>query len=112
MIDSYSFGHVKINGKVYTSDVIIYPERINSSWWRKEGHNLCMDDIQEIIEYKPEILVIGKGTPGLMRVSPNVQREIEAQGIGVYIAKTAAAVEHYNTIYKIKKAVAALHLTC
>jgi len=34
MIESYSFGQMVIDGQEYTSDLIIFPDRINSSWWR------------------------------------------------------------------------------
>jgi len=30
-IDSYSFGRIVIDGQVYTSDVIIYPDRVDAS---------------------------------------------------------------------------------
>jgi hypothetical protein len=44
MIESYDFGVLRIDGKEYHSDVIIYPEsspggcRVDGSWWRKQGH--------------------------------------------------------------------------
>ncbi len=34
-ISDYSFGNITINGETYTKDVIIYPDRIFSLWWRK-----------------------------------------------------------------------------
>ncbi|MCG2675765.1 hypothetical protein L6304_01045, partial [bacterium] len=45
-----------IDGKEYTNDLIIYPDHIQSSWWRKEGHRLDTEDIKEILEAKPEVL--------------------------------------------------------
>jgi hypothetical protein len=47
MIENYSFGQMLINGKKYNSDLIIFKDYIYDSWWRKEGHNLCIDDIKE-----------------------------------------------------------------
>ncbi|MEQ8191120.1 MAG: hypothetical protein ABRQ39_24360 [Candidatus Eremiobacterota bacterium] len=46
MIDSYDFGTIKISGKTYKSDVIIYPDRVDGKWWRKEGHSLHPDDLR------------------------------------------------------------------
>ena len=46
MIEEYDFGKLRVGGKEYRPDVIIYPEgdsgseRVNPSWWRKEGHRL------------------------------------------------------------------------
>jgi hypothetical protein len=31
IINSYNFGSITINGKVYHSDVIIFPDRVKSS---------------------------------------------------------------------------------
>ena len=45
MIESYNFGKITINSKEYHSDLIIYMNRIDDKWWRKEGHNLCIEDI-------------------------------------------------------------------
>ena len=39
-IDRYAFGNIVIDGKAYTKDVIIFPDRVYSPWWRKDGHFL------------------------------------------------------------------------
>ncbi|WP_162148668.1 hypothetical protein [Desulfuromonas sp. TF] len=31
-IDAYSFGRIVVNGREYTSDLIIYPERARPEW--------------------------------------------------------------------------------
>ena len=112
MIESYSFGRIIINGEHYRSDVIIYPDRIRESWWRVRGHDLCMDDIKELLDYNPEVLIIGRGKSGMMKVSDRVQNEIRKLGIELITANTNEAVERYNKIAGKKKTVAALHLTC
>ena len=66
-IDSYSFGRIVINGKTYTSDVIIYPDRVHAPWWRKDGHLLQLADLAEALQAKPDVLVIGTGYAGVMR---------------------------------------------
>ena len=68
-IDSYSFGNITVNGRQYDSDLIIYPDRIDSSWWRKKGHTLCLEDIRDAIEAQPDVLVIGTGNMGRMSVA-------------------------------------------
>ena len=52
-IEHYSFGNITIDGQTYTSDVIIYPERVDASWWRKEGHNLQIEDLAGVIKAEP-----------------------------------------------------------
>jgi hypothetical protein len=111
-IDSYSFGRIVINGKTYTSDVIIYPGRVDASWWRKEGHLLRLADLAEALMAKPDILVIGSGHDGVMRVPKDTIDRIAAQGIEVKVERTSKAVEVYNDLQGAKTVIAALHLTC
>ena len=85
MIENYSFGQILINGKKYSSDLIIFKDYIYDSWWRKEGHNLCIDDIKEIINKKPEVLIIGTGAYGLMKVSSDLIAYLKSKNIIVII---------------------------
>ena len=112
MINSYSFGTITIDNNKYTKDLIIFPEKINPNWRRKTGHLLSEDDITEILDYKPEVLIIGTGASGLMKVDDRVKDKLKSLGIEFIIKKTSEAVAEYNRIYKDKKVVCALHLTC
>ncbi len=112
MIDAYAFGTVTVDGRTYSSDVIIYPDHVDPSWWRKEGHNLSLEDLEGVLHYDPEVLVIGQGKPGLMNVSRQLVERIREQGIEVIMAPTAEAVRRYNELAGQKKVVATLHLTC
>ena len=113
MIENYSFGQILINGKKYSSDLIIFIDYIYDSWWRKEGHNLCIDDIKEIINKKPDILIVGTGYFGLMKVPKELIENIKSSGIKqVIIKKTGDACNEYNKLCKKKNVVAAFHLTC
>jgi len=111
-IEHYSFGKITIEGKTYTSDVIIYPEKVNASWWRKEGHNLQVVDLTDVISVNPQILVIGTGATGLMRVPKETISHLELKGIEVYVVRTGEAVELFNKLQNEKIAIAAFHLTC
>lgn len=110
-IDSYSFGRIVIDGKLYTQDVIVFSDRVFSPWWRKEGHYLHKKDLVEILEPKPAILIIGKGYSGVMKVPDNLIDELKDMEIKVIAEKTTEAVKRFNEL-KGEKVVAALHLTC
>jgi len=112
IIDSYRFGLVVINGKKYTSDVIIFPDRVRSQWWKKRGHELCLEDIAEVLTENPEVLIVGTGESGLMRVLPEAKQGIEAQGIKLIVETTDKACQAYNQLCHSQRAVVALHLTC
>ena len=112
IIDSYQFGQVVVNGKDYTSDVIIFPDRVKDGWYRKAGHQLHLDDLSEAIAEKPEVLVVGTGAFGLVKVLPEVKPSLETQDIKLIAQPTEEACTIYNQLCYFQKVVAALHLTC
>lgn len=112
-IESYSFGRIVIDGEEYTSDVIVYPDRVRAGWWRKEGHYLHMEDLLEVLQFMPEVLVIGTGASGAMRVPGDLIEELEGKGIMVIVERTKKACDVFNRLVdEGKRVVAALHLTC
>ena len=112
IVDSYQFGLIVISGKRYSSDVIIFPDRVRDGWWRKRGHQLCLDDIAEVMTENPEVLIVGTGASGLVRVLPEVKQSLEAQGIKLIAEPTSEACQIYNQLCHSQKVVAVLHLTC
>jgi len=110
-IEHYSFGKIVIDGKTYTSDVVLYPEMVDASWWRSEGHCLRVEDLRQVLEARPKVLIIGTGYSGLMVVPEETMRAVRSRGIDLRIQKTKEAVEAYNN-EKEKAVIAALHLTC
>ena len=112
-IDSYHFGRIDIEGKTFTSDVVILPHGVMDGWWRKEGHNLEVDDLEAAIRAKPDMLVIGTGYFGRMAVPEDTRQQLESLGIDVIAATTAEAVNQFNQLQrKYARVVAALHLSC
>ena len=111
-IDSYSFGKIVIDGKAYTSDVIVYPDSVDSAWWRKEGHYLQKSDLSGIIAARPDVLVVGTGNMGIMDVPESTLIFLKSHGIEVRVEKTAKAVELFNNIPKDRVIIGAFHLTC
>jgi len=112
-ISEYKFGKIVIENKTYTSDVIISPEQVIDSWQRKQGHNLDITDLDDIVNAKPDVLIIGTGYYGRMWVPDETRRYLGEQGIKVRQAKTGDAVSEFNALQKeCARIVAALHLTC
>ncbi|MBA7688768.1 hypothetical protein ES703_97257 [subsurface metagenome] len=112
IIDSYQFGLIIVSGQKYNSDIIVFPDRVRDDWWRKTGHQLCLKDIAEVITENPEVLVVGTGASGLMKVLPEVERGVEAQGIKLIVEATDKACHTYNHVCHSQRAIAALHITC
>ena len=112
MIEDYSFGRIVIDGREYTSDVIIYPDRVDGNWWRQEGHCLQMADLNEVVAASPEVLVLGTGANGLVRIAPEVEQTFAQMGVELTAAPTEQACRCYDELKDHKRTIAALHLTC
>jgi len=112
-IEAYKFGYVRVNGVEYDRDVVILPDRVSPGWRRGEGHGLSLNDLTETLEFGPDVLVVGTGAHGILKVPRAVVEELEARGIEVRIAKTGEAVNAFNELIAAgRRVVAALHLTC
>ena len=110
-IKSYSFGKVKISNKEYNSDLIIFPEKILDNWWRKKGHLLQKCDLESVIEYNPDKLIIGTGKHGRMKVPQSLINTLNEKNISTEVYKTDKAIKEFNN-NNSKNIVCALHLTC
>lgn len=112
-IDSYSFGLMIVDGKTYSSDLIIFPGKIIPNWRRKSGHSLCVEDIEEVFSYKPEIVVIGKGADCCMEVPSELKKIFAGKHIKLIAENTQKASELFNEYVSRGEKVAGLfHLTC
>jgi hypothetical protein len=110
-IDGYGFGHVMIDGREETRDVIVLPERVVRDWWRRDGHGLVLDDLSDVLDELPGRLVVGTGAYGRMRPDPGALETLRARGVDVEVLPTAEAVTRYAELDPQTTA-AALHLTC
>jgi hypothetical protein len=111
-IDSYEFGHMVIDGQAFRTDLLIWPGRIKSDWWRQEGHLLQLADVTEALAATPQVLVVGTGSPGNMRVDPALASYLTEQGIDLVVSPTREAARVINDLAGRRRLAAALHLTC
>ena len=111
-IDSYSFGHITVDGVEYTSDLILLPDRVAPNWWRKEGHSLSPGDLEAVVDAKPEVLIVGIGANGIMRVPESTVSYLAEHGIELVVERTKQACDAFNALPRERRAAAALHLTC
>ena len=121
-IQSYHFGCIVIDGETHTKDVIILPDRVIGSWWRQEGHALHPGDLADIVdlcgsavapsEISPQVLIVGQGAYGRMRVTSETQQALQAADIQLIAQPTEQACRTYNHLRGQRTVAAALHLTC
>lgn len=113
MIDRCEFGSVVIDGKRYTSDLIIYPGgHVVDSWRRKAGHRLSSDDIDGLIKSRPEVIIAGTGVSGLMKPEKELEKLLDQKGIEFLPAPNDKAAGLYNRLSSKKRVGACFHLTC
>ncbi|KYH39891.1 MAG: hypothetical protein AYL33_007040 [Candidatus Bathyarchaeota archaeon B63] len=112
MIESYTFGRIRIDGVTYTTDLIVFADHIKPNWRRIEGHKLHVEDIVDILRVKPEILVVGTGYYGFMKIPPETKKRLQIEGIRLIEEKTGEAYKIYNELSRSKRVVGAFHLTC
>jgi hypothetical protein len=112
-IDAYQFGEMVVRGVTYHNDLIVFENRILDSWWRTKGHEVHVEDLEEVLKQQgTEVLVVGKGEPGYMDIKPETQKALESRGIKVLALPTKQAWKKYNALRETHNAVGAFHLTC
>ena len=113
LVDDYHFGHITIGGEAYDRDLIITPQGVAPNWWRKQGHRLDRADLEKVIEAAPDVLVVGTGYYGRMKVPEETRAFLQAHKIQLEARPTGEAVQTFNRLQQeYANIVAALHLTC
>lgn len=112
IISEYKFGKMRIGGQSFNRDIIILPDRIIPNWWRIEGHLLQLEDLEGYLDQIPELIIIGTGKYGMMKVADELIQWLEVRKIKLFVEKTDLAVQEYNNLPDNSNIVAAFHLTC
>ena len=101
-----------IDQQDYSKDLILIKNRVISPWWRKEGHRLDIQDLENITLDECDILIIGTGAFGVMRVPDETKQSLSKHIEQLYIERTGKAWSHYNELRKNHRVCAAFHLSC
>lgn len=113
MIQSYSFGKMKIRNKRYTSDLKIIDGHISDNWYREGGHLVGVEDVGDIISAVPEVVVFGTGAQGQMKLTPVLKKTLSRRNIQYIEQPTAQALDAFNReLAQGRKVAGAFHLTC
>lgn len=114
MITQCKFGSMLVNDKVYTSDLVIYPDgRVKDGWWRKSGHRLALQDVQDLLAVGPDVIVVGTGIYGRMQLTPEYEEILTQERIESIALPTKEAAEAFNRLIETSKKVGGcFHLTC
>jgi len=108
IINKTSFKSITIDSKTYDHDVWVFAD--GSIKERNRNHEFTIEEFQIITRDNPEILIIGTGQYGVVKIREEVFKAAKKRGIELVIDKTPVAIEKFNQ-EKRKKA-ASIHTTC
>ena len=113
MITDFSFGRIVANGLTYNNDIKIVQGTLVPDWWRKSGHTVEIQDVQDALDTDLEMLVIGKGQPGYMQAADSLRRHLAEKSVILIEEPTAKAIETFNHLYKEgRKVCGGFHVGC
>jgi len=116
-IEDTSFGSITIDGKTYDHDVLIRLDGAIAK--RKKGlskklygtsHVVSEDEAKFVFEKGSELLVLGSGQEGNVRLSPEAETYLTKKGCKVVIQPTPEALRVFNNARG--KKIGLFHVTC
>ena len=96
-ITSYETGKLMVNGKTITSSIVIAPDKLLEDWMLADISNLTAEHIEKIIQFNPELVLLGTGK-NLTFPEVAIYSQLIKMGIGVDIMDTGAACRTYNIL--------------
>ncbi len=97
VITAYDENGVSINGKLFKQSLIITRDNLNSNWAALTIELLQEEQINQLLTFKPELIIIGTGDK-LIFPAVEVYSGIIKQGIGIDFMDTRAACRTYNIL--------------
>ncbi len=111
-IEEYKFGSFRVDGKQYLDDIKIVNGKVRY-WQTREGHLLRLEEVKDLLDANPDIIIIGTGASGFLQVSPEIKDAVMQKRITLFVEKTELACKRFNDLVsKGKKVNAILHATC
>lgn len=116
-IDSSKFGNITIDGKIYDHDVTIdlsghvkkRHKRLSKEVYGT-SHTISEAEAESIFEKGSDLLVVGTGQEGNVRLSPEAAAYFATKGCEVWLQPTQEAIKSFNKAHGRK--IALMHVTC
>ena len=97
VITAYDSGSIAINGKNFCHSLILQQTRLEQQWPVSDIGQLAATHIAQILDFQPELVVIGTGEKLVFPVA-EVYADLIRRGIGVEFMDTGAACRTYNIL--------------
>lgn len=117
-IDKLSWAKIKVDGKDYHQVLLVGDEVIPRDVNKLESlfgttHQIGDWEKEKLLSNQPEIIVIGNGWNGVLKVDEEFKAKCAKAGVALRILLTQPAVAEYNRlIEKGRKVNALIHTTC
>lgn len=96
-IRSYQPGEIIVNTHVFHQSLLLSTDELVENWLPPTFNELNLEHLQKILEYSPEIVLLGSGAqqhfPSTQLLTPFYERHI-----GIEIMDTGAACRTYNVL--------------
>ena len=109
-IDNSYFGAIIVNGRKFESDVIL--DWTGEVRTKSGSHDFTKADFNDLMMRDPEVIIIGTGTVGNVKVDPSVEVAARLQGVEIISRITPLAIQEFNKHVRKRKAIAVMHVTC
>ena len=97
VITAYDNDSVSINGRPFSQSLIVSAKHLHEHWDLSSIELLQADHIDQVLLFKPELIIIGTGDR-LVFPAVETYAAIIQQGIGVDFMDTGAACRTYNIL--------------
>lgn len=116
-IDGTEFGSITIDGKTYGHDVVIglsgavtkRKKRLSKEQYGT-SHIISKAEAKAVFEKGCDLLVVGAGQDGNVRLSPEATEYFDRHGCRVVLQRTKHAIDTFNRSHARKMAL--MHVTC
>jgi len=88
---------VVVNGEAHHTSLLVMPERVVPGWRPQRFADLQVEDLADLAEYDPEIVILGTGKHQSFPL-PSLYRSLAERGIGLEVMDTGAACRTYNIL--------------
>ena len=116
-IEHSEFGNITIDGKTYPHDVIIslsgeIRKRRKKLSKKKYGtsHIISKAEAKSVFENGCDLLIVGAGQEGQVRLSPEASKYLAKKGCSVVLQPTQEAIRRFNQ--STAKKIGLIHVTC
>jgi len=99
-------GYVEVNKQRYDANLVVLPEQIITGWALAGFDDLTREDFRALLEWKPEIVLLGTGSV-IRFPHPRLSVDLTAARIGVDVMDTPAACRTFNVLAAEGRRVAA-----